>query len=59
LLQVRLPLQAMPQAPQLNLSVCVFTQFPAGQRVRPGVHTHVPALHISPFTAQPRLLMPQ
>ena len=33
LVQVRLPLQVVAHAPQLNLSVCRFTQFPAGQRV--------------------------
>jgi len=57
-LQVLLPGQAMPQKPQLNLLVCRFTQFPE-QRVRPGAHTQLPALHTSTPPGQPRLQVPQ
>ena len=45
--------------PQLNLSVCRFTQAPEGQRVKPGAQTHVPALHISVLGGQERLQIPQ
>jgi len=59
LLQVLLPGQDMPQAEQLNLSVSKFTQFPVGQRVKPGAHVQLPALQISVLGGQPRLHIPQ
>jgi hypothetical protein len=58
LLQVLLPGQAMPHSRQLSLLVCRFTQVPE-QRVRPGAHVHVPPLHTSTPTGQPRLHIPQ
>jgi hypothetical protein len=58
LLQVLLPGQATPQALQLNLLVSRFTQFPE-QRVKPGAHTQLPALHTSTPPGQPRLHIPQ
>src|SRR6187551_3494318 len=59
LLQVLLPLQAMPQALQLKRSVCRFTQAPDGQRVSPGAQTQVPALHSSVVGGQEWLHVPQ
>jgi hypothetical protein len=59
LVQVLLPLQAVPQALQLNRSVWRFTQLPDGQRVKPGAQAQVPALHTSVLGGQDRLHIPQ